>query len=126
MPNQKTDANATAISTNLLGAGRAYIEAGYEDRQKIWEEHRSWAHGLLYFLAHDESVPETLRREVAQWGLPKDEFADTGHWPHQLYIREARRMQGEYVLTQHDLQTNRRKYDSVGMAAYNVDIREVQ
>jgi hypothetical protein len=126
MPNQKTDANATTVSTNLLGAGRAYIEAGYEDRQKIWEEHRSWAHGLLYFLAHDESVPETLRREVAQWGLPKDEFADTGHWPHQLYIREARRMLGEYVLTQHDLQTNRRKYDSVGMAAYNVDIREVQ
>ena len=126
MPNNKTDSNSSTVSMNLLGAGLAYIEADYETRQKIWEEHRSWAHGLLYLLAHDEAAPEPLRTQVAQWGLPKDEFVDTGHWPHQLYIREARRMQGEYILTQHDLQTNRTKYDSVGMASYNVDIREIQ
>lgn len=126
LPNNKTDLNASTISTNLLGAGLASIEADYATRMKIWEEHRSWAHGLLYFLANEPVVPEPLRREVAQWGLPKDEFSDTGHWPHQLYVREGRRMLGEYVLTQHDLVTRRAKYDSIGMASYNVDIREIQ
>jgi FAD-dependent oxidoreductase family protein len=126
MPNNKTDLNASIVSTNLLGAGLAYVEAGFDARKTILEEHRSWAHGLLYFLANDQAVPEKLRREVSQWGLAKDEFEDTNHWPHQLYIRDARRMLGEYILTQHDLQTNTRKYDSIGMAAYNVDIREIQ
>jgi hypothetical protein len=126
MPNNKTDLNATAVSTNLLGAGRAYLEADYETRRKILEEHRSWAHGLLYYLATDAEVPESFRHEIAQWGLAKDEFTDTGHWPHQLYIRDARRMVGEYILTQDDLQHHTRKYDTIGMAAYNVDIREVQ
>lgn len=126
MPNNKTDLNASTVSTNLLGAGLPYIEAGFEMRKKILEEHRSWAHGLLYLLANDPIVPEKLRREASQWGLAKDEFEDTGHWPHQLYIRDARRMLGEYILTQHDLQANTKKYDSIGMAAYNVDIREIQ
>ena len=66
------------------------------------------------------------RTEMSKWGLTRDEFPDTDGWPHQLYIREARRMLGEYVLTQHDVQKHRRKYDSIGMAGYNVDIREVQ
>lgn len=109
-----------------MGAGLRYIEADFETRKKILEEHRSWAHGLLYFLGNDPAVPMQFRREIGQWGLAKDEFKDTGHWPHQLYIREARRMLGEYILTQHDLTTNTKKYDSIGMAAYNVDIREVQ
>ena len=69
---------------------------------------------------------ERLRAEMNQWGLAKDEFPDTGHWPHQLYVREGRRMLGEYVLTQHDLQENRHKEDSIGMGGYNIDIREVQ
>ena len=111
---------------HLLRAGRAYIEADYQTRRKILEEHRSWAQGLLYYLANDPEVPESFRREIGQWGLAKDEFTDTGHWPHQLYIRDARRMLGEYVLTQDDLLKNTTKYDSIGMAAYNVDIREVQ
>lgn len=127
MPNDKTDVNAGGgVSTNLPGASLAYIEAPPAERKRIWEEHRSWAHGLLYFLGHDESVPEGLRRQVLEWGLPKDEFTDTGHWPHQMYIREARRMVGEYVLTEHDLLQNTSKYDSVGMAQYNIDIREIQ
>lgn len=126
MPNNKTDSNATTVSTNLLGAGLAYIEADWETRNRILEEHRSWAHGLLWFLANEAAVPEKLRAEVGRWGLSADEFTDTGHWPHQLYIREGRRMQGEYILTQRDLQTNRTKYDSIGMASYNIDIREVQ
>ena len=127
MPNDKTDVNAGGgVSTNLPGASLAYIEAPPAERKRIWEEHRSWAHGLLYFLGHDESVPEGLRRQVLEWGLPKDEFTDTGHWPHQMYIREARRMVGEYVLTEHDLLQSTSKYDSVGMAQYNIDIREIQ
>jgi hypothetical protein len=126
MPNNKTDANATRVSTNVLGAGLPYIEADWDTRNQILEEHRSWAHGLLWFLSNDSVVPEKLRLQFARWGLPKDEFLDTGHWPHQLYIREARRMRGEYILTQQDLQSHRTKYDSIGMASYNIDIREVQ
>jgi hypothetical protein len=114
------------VSTDLLGASWEYPEASYERRKQIWNEHLTWAQGLMYFLGNDASVPESLRTEARHWKLPKDEFPDTGHWPHQLYIREGRRMLGEYVLTQHDLQEYRQKYDAIGMAGYNIDIREVQ
>lgn len=127
MPNNKTDINAGGgVSTNVPGASWAYTEASRERRKEIWEEHRGWAHGLVYFLGHDPSVPERIRKEAREWGLPKDEFQDTGHWPHQMYVRETRRMMGEHVLTQHDLMTETTKYDSIGMAGYNIDIREVQ
>ena len=127
IPNDKADINSTGpVSTDLLGASWEYPEASYERRKQIWDEHLSWAQGLLYFLGNDSSVPETIRHAAIAWGLPKDEFPDTGHWPHQLYIREGRRMLGEYFLTQHDLQESREKYDSIGMAGYNIDIREVQ
>ncbi len=127
MPNGKTDINSGCpVSTNLLGGSWEYPEASYARRQEIWDEHLSWVHGLLYFLGHDPVVPEKVRDEMLRWGLAKDEFVDTGHWPHQLYVREARRMLGEHILTQHDLQTRRTKYDSIGMGGYNVDIREVQ
>ena len=127
LPNEKTDINSGgAVSTNLLGANWDYPEAGYERRQQIWNEHLTWAQGLLYFLANDAGVPQNLRAQMSQWGLAKDEFPDTGHWPHQLYVREGRRMRGEYVLTQHDLQENRHKPDAIGMGGYNIDIREVQ
>src|SRR3954454_19093280 len=127
LPNEKTDINSGgALSTNLPGASWEYPDADPKRREEIWDEHLSWAHGLLYFLGHDASVPERIRQDINQWGLAKDEFADTGHWPHQLYVREGRKMLGEYVLTQHDLQENRQKYDSIGMAGYNIDIREVQ
>ena len=127
IPNGKADVNSTGpVSTNLLGASWEYPEASYERRKQIWDEHLTWAQGLIYFLQNDASVPEAMRTEVRRWGLPNDEFPDTGHWPNQLYIREGRRMLGEYVLTQHDLQESREKYDAVGMAGYNIDIREVQ
>jgi hypothetical protein len=125
--NGKTDINALGpISTNLLGASWEYPDASYERRQEIWDEHLSWTKGLLYFLWNDPSVPEPLQTWLKQWGLAKDEFVETGHWPHQLYVREARRMLGEYVMTQHDLQIRRRKYDTIGMGGYNMDVREVQ
>lgn len=127
LPNNKTDVNAGGgVSTNLPGANWEYPEADRERRREIWNDHLSWAQGLLYFLANDPAVPPHLRQEMNRWGLPRDEFVETGHWPHQLYVREARRMLGEYVLTQHDLQSHRRKYDSIGMGGYNIDIREVQ
>ena len=127
IPNDKTDANSSGpVSTNLLGANQEYTEATPERRAEIWEEHRSWAHGMLYFLQNDPSVPDRVRRTYAPWGLCKDEFQETGGWPHQLYVREARRMLGEYVLTQHDLKKRLRKHDVVGKAGYNIDIREVQ
>jgi hypothetical protein len=126
LPNQKTDINASVVSTNLVGASWEYPEATDDRRREIWNEHLLYAQSLLYFLGNDPSVPAHIREEMQEWGLAKDEFVDTGHWPHQMYVREARRMIGEYVLTQHDLQNRRRKYDSIGMGGYNIDIREVQ
>jgi hypothetical protein len=126
LPNQKTDINASVVSTNLVGASWEYPDATYERRREIWNEHLLYAQSLLYFLGNDPSVPAHIRDEMQQWGLARDEFVDTEHWPHQMYVREARRMVGEYVLTQHDLQNHRRKYDSIGMGGYNIDIREVQ
>lgn len=127
LPNRKTDVNSGgAISTNLPSASWAYPEASYAERETIWKQHVDWTQGLLYLLANDPAVPDYLRQEMSQWGLARDEFVEDGHWPHQLYIREARRMIGEYVMTQHDLQSRRTKYDSIGMGGYNMDVREVQ
>jgi hypothetical protein len=127
MPNGKSDVNAGApISLNLLGANQDYPDGSSERRKEIWNHHLNWAHGLVYFVQKDPSVPESIRKKYAEWGLCKDEFSDTGGWPHQLYIREGRKMRGEYILTQHDLMTDRRKNDSIGIAGYNIDIREVQ
>ena len=127
LPNGKVDANSSgAVSLNLPGASRAYPDASYARRKEIWDEHRTWAQGLLHYVQNDPEVPARIQEEARRWGLARDEFTDNGHWPHQLYVREARRMLGEYVLTQHDLQRSRRKYDSIGMGGYNIDIREVQ
>lgn len=127
IPNGKSDVNSTGpVSTDLLGANWEYPEASYARRKQIWDEHLSWAQGLIYFLQNDRAVPESIREQANRWGLPKDEFVDTGHWPNQLYVREGRRMLGEYVLTEHDLENLREKYDSIGMAGYNIDIREVE
>lgn len=127
LPNGKTDVNSgDAISTNLPSASWPYPEASYAEREKIWQLHMDWTQGLLYFLANDPSVPAYRREEMSRWGLARDEFVDNGHWPHQLYVREARRMIGEYVMTQHDLESRRTKYDSIGMGGYNMDVREVQ
>lgn len=127
LPNEKVDVNSGGpVSTNLLGASWAYPEAGEAERAAIAADHLHWAQGLIWFLARDERVPLGLRAEVGRYRLPRDEFAATDHWPPQLYVREARRLVGEYVLTQHDLSAQRTKYDSIGMGGYNVDVREVQ
>ena len=127
MPNGKSDVNSGApFSLNLLGANQDYPDGTPERRKQIWDEHLHWAQGLVYFLQHDPSVPDKIREKYAPWGLCKDEFTDTGGWPHQLYIREGRRMKGEYILTQNDLKKDLRKSDCIGLAGYNIDIREVQ
>ncbi|MCX6910062.1 MAG: FAD-dependent oxidoreductase, partial [Verrucomicrobia bacterium] len=127
LPNGKCDANSGGpVSSNLLGAAWEYPDASPQRRREIWDQHLRWAHGLVWFLQNDPGVPQKQRDSMRKWGLCKDEFQDTGGWPHQLYIREGRRMIGKTVVTQHDLEEHRTKPDSIGMGGYNIDIREVQ
>lgn len=128
LPHEKAEINSVgAVSLNLLdGSNWAYPDADYARRAEIWDDHLRYAQGLVYFFANDPSVPEHIQEEVRQWGLSKDEFVDTGHWPHQLYVRTGRRMLGEYVMTQHDLERDTLKYDAIGMGSYNIDVRHVQ
>jgi hypothetical protein len=127
IPNGKTDTNNNgAFSTDYIGGSYDYPEADYAGRARIWQAHVDYVQGFLYFLQHDPKVPDALRKEMAPWGLCKDEFTDTGHWPHQLYVREARRMVGEYVMSQRDIQTTITKPDVIGMGSYNSDSHNVQ
>ncbi len=127
IPNRKADFNNNGpISTDYIGHSWRYPEASYAEKAAIWREHLRYTESLMYFLSHDASVPETLRAELNEWGLPRDEFADTDHWPRQLYIREGRRMVGAYVMRQSDLQTERTKSDSIGMGSYNSDSHNIQ
>jgi len=127
IPNHKADFNNYgAFSTDYIGRSWDYPNASYARRAGIWEDHVEYTKGLLWFFAHDPRVPEPLQDEVNRWGLSRDEFSDTDHWPHQLYIREARRMIGEYVMTQKDIQTDRAKPDPIGMGSYNSDSHNIQ
>ena len=127
MPNGKTDwNNRGGFSTDYIGKNWDYPEADYEERARIWQEHTNYQQGLIYFLAHDERVPEHLRREMQTWGLCRDEFLDTGGWPHQLYVREARRMIGAYVMTEHNATGRVVAEDAIGMAAYTMDSHNTQ
>jgi hypothetical protein len=127
LPNGKTDTNNNGpFSTDHIGANWDYPEAGPARRAEIWEDHKRYNQGFLYFLANDPRVPRTLHKEISAWGLSKDEFADTGNWPHQLYIREARRMVGAYVMTQADMMKDRTKADSIGVGSYNMDSHHIQ
>jgi hypothetical protein len=127
IPNKKADINNNgAFSTDYIGRNWDYPNGDYATRKRIWEDHVNYTKGFFYFLAHDKRVPASLQKEVTSWGLAKDEFLDTDHWPHQLYIREARRMVGEYVMTQKDIQTELLKPDVIGMGSYNSDSHNIQ
>ena len=122
MPNQKTDINnRNGFSTDMIGMNWDYPDADYAKRAEIWKAHVDYTKGLLFFVGNDPRVPEHIRKEIAQWGYPKDEYLDNGHWSHQLYVREARRMKGELVMTQHHCQGRETVTDGVGMAAYTMD-----
>jgi hypothetical protein len=127
LPNGKSDVNNNgAFSTDYIGGSYDYPNASYARRAEIWQAHRDYIAGLLYFLASDPQVPDALRREMNQWGLCRDEFTDNDNWPTQLYIRESRRMVGEYVVVQKDLQTDLAKPDPIGMGSYNSDSHNIQ
>jgi hypothetical protein len=127
IPNRKADFNNSgAFSIDYIGKNYDYPDGSYAARERIWQEHIDYVKGYFYFLANDPRVPAALQREVRQWGLAKDEFEDTDNWPHQLYIREARRMVGEYVLVQKDMQTDLMKPDVIGMGSYNSDSHNVR
>lgn len=127
LPNQKTDSNNdSGASTDLIGGNYAYPEADYAEREKIAEAHKQWQLGLIWSLQHHPRVPEAIRKQHMPWGLPMDEFVANGHWPHALYVREARRMVGDYVVTQ-DVVSNKKGVDrSIGMGAYTMDSHHVQ
>jgi hypothetical protein len=110
-----------AYSTDNIGMNHRWPEAGYAEREKIFQDHVTYQQGLMYFLANDERVPQEIRDKVRMWGLPKDEFQDTGGWPFQLYVREARRMVSDYVMTQHHGRGEIVAEDSVAIASYQMD-----
>ena len=127
MPNGKTDTNNNgAFSTDHIGGNWDYPEADAATREKIRLDHVAYVQGFLYFLANDHAVPPRLHDEMSKWGLAADEFADTDHWPNQLYVRECRRMIGSFVMTQADIMDDRTKVDSVGLGSYNTDSHHVQ
>ncbi len=127
MPNRKTDTNNNyAVSTDNIGMNYKYPDADYEERAKIVQEHVDYQMGLMWTLANHPRVPEAIRASYAKFGLAKDEFKDNGHWPRQLYVREARRMISEYVMTEHHCRREKIAEDSVGMGAYNMDSHNCQ
>lgn len=127
IPNRKTDTNNHGpFSTDNIGMNYEYPEASYERRREILQEHRRYQQGWLYFVANDRRVPKEVRSRMQDWGLAKDEFTDNGNWPHQIYVREARRMVGKFVMTENELTKRKPTPEPVGMGSYTIDSHNVQ
>jgi hypothetical protein len=127
MPNRKTDVNNHgAFSSDHIGGSYEYPDGDYATRQRVFDDHVSYVMGLWYFLQNDPRLPAEVREAAGRWGLCRDEFTDNGHWPHQLYVREARRMVNDHVMTEHHCRGEERAEDSVGLAAYGMDSHNTQ
>ena len=127
MPNNKTDINNNGpFSTDMIGMNYEYPEADYAARKQIIQAHEEYTKGFLYFIGHDPRMPGPLRELMLPWGYPKDEYPDNDHWSPQLYVREARRMTGAYVMTQANCEGKEVVDDGVGMAAYTMDSHNTQ
>ncbi len=127
IPNRKTDTNNHGpFSTDNIGMNYDYPDASYERREEIIKEHETYQKGLLYFMANDRRIPKAVQEELNQWGLAKDEFMDNGNWPHQIYVREARRMLGEHVMTENQVLGKQEVPQSVGMGSYAMDSHNIQ
>ena len=127
IPNYKTDTNNHGpFSSDNIGMNYDYPDASYQKRRAIIEEHRNYQMGLLYFVANDPKVPSDIREKLSQWGLAKDEFKDNENWPHQIYVREARRMIGSYITTEQDVLLKREVPKPIGMGSYAMDSHNVQ
>jgi len=122
IPNGKTDINAYAdVSTDFIGFNYTYPTNTYAGRQAIYQQHKDYISGLLYYLATSTNVPANVRTSMQSWGYAKDEFQDNGGWPYGMYVREARRMVSDYVLQQQDAQSLRAATDSISLASYTLD-----
>jgi len=124
---KKTDTNNHgAVSTDFIGGSWRFPAATWPEREEIFQEHVRWQQGLMWFLTNDARVPDKWRMAMSSWGLAADEFVATGGWPHQLYIREARRLQGDYIITEHDCLGRTVAPDGVGLGAYAMDSHNCQ
>ena len=127
IPNRKTDTNNHGpFSTDNIGMNYDYPEATYERRREIIKEHENYQKGLMYFIANDPRVPRDIQEQMQQWGLSKDEFMDNGNWPHQIYVREARRLMGAMVMTEHEVLGKKKVPEPVGMGSYALDSHNAQ
>ena len=127
IPNGKTDINANGeLSTDYVGYNYTYPTNSYAARQVIWQAHQDYIRGLLYFYATSKNVPANMNTEAQSWGLAKDEFQDTGGWPHQMYVREARRMVSDYVMLLQDAMSSRSAPDPIALGNYALDSHPVQ
>lgn len=122
LPNHKVDKNnGGAVSTDFIGQNYDYPNGDYETRERIFQQHLAYVQGLMWFMGNDPSVPEPVRTKWREWGLCKDEFQETGGWPYSLYIREARRMISDVVMTEHNCRGESVATDSIGLASYTMD-----
>lgn len=116
------DCNAAGpVSLDFVGGSIGWVDASYEEREQIFQDHVNYQQGYFHFLANDPNIPAELRQRASQFGLPKNEFPETGGWPHELYVREGRRLRGDYVLTEHDCLGKVTVEDSVGLGSFIMD-----